>query len=124
MTSPPATDPRIVYGARCTWWGAIDQAAPGRPLGAIEGALAGAVGGIPGCPHCGGPLFEVVDEATWWAGVDKHEAERDPGYRGFIEWLRGRCFSPSLATLGHAAGIAQAWAVARATYERDHEATS
>lgn len=79
---PP--DPRIVYGARCSWWDTIAH------VGSTEG-------GLPVCPFCRRPLFEVPDEATWWAGVDEHAAgEGADDYRAFIEWLRGRCL-PSLA---------------------------
>lgn len=74
---------RVTYGARCSWWGLITEAAT-------------RASGLPCCPHCHGVLFEVADEATWWAGVDAHEANGLAGYRAFIEWLRGRCF-PSVA---------------------------
>ena len=77
------SDQRIVYGARCSWWDSIDK-------------VATTAGGLPCCPFCGGVLFEVVDEATWWGDVDRHEAGGRPGYRGFVEWLRGKC-RPSVA---------------------------
>jgi hypothetical protein len=38
-------------------------------------------------------LFEVPDEQTWLASVDKYEAASHPGYRAFIEWQRGKCFA-------------------------------
>jgi hypothetical protein len=75
---------RVVYGARCTWWGLITETATRR--------------GLPCCPYCGGVLFEQPDEATWWAGVDRAEAEGRTGYRALIEWARGRCF-PNFAEL-------------------------
>lgn len=80
----------IVYGATCVWWDSIDKAAtkPGS--------------GLPCCPHCGSVLLQV-EEGSWWQGVDTH-AEKESGYREFIEWSRGRCF-PTLA-------------VARKAYER------
>lgn len=72
-------DERIAYGAACTWWGPI------REVGASPS-------GLPGCPECGGVLFEVRTEAKWWAGVDRWARETaDPEYREFIRWLRGRC---------------------------------
>jgi len=85
-------DTRIVYGAGCSWWDSISAA----------GSTAS---GLPCCPHCGSPLFEVASEGEWWAGVDRHEATAldGDGYRAFVEWLRGRHFT----TL----------AVARARYE-------
>nr|WP_294577496.1 hypothetical protein [uncultured Rhodopila sp.] len=72
------TDTRFVYGARCTWFGPI--------------AEIGKRGGIPACPHCGSPLYEMPNEAMWWRVVDKHEAAGNPGYRAFVEWLRGKHF--------------------------------
>lgn len=72
------SDSRIVYGARCTWWDSIERAAA-------------TASGLPCCPHCGSPLFEQPDEATWWAGVDAYEANQMPGYREIIEWARGQC---------------------------------
>jgi len=75
-------DRRVVYGARCSWWGSISE------VGSIGS-------GLPCCPTCSGVLFEVPSAQEWWAGVDRHEAEGRTGYRAFIEWLRGRCF-PSL----------------------------
>lgn len=76
-------DERIVYGARCCWWDSIDKAHRANAPGGI---------GVPSCPHCGSVLFELPDEATWWAGVDRHEANGHPGYRALVEWSRGKCF--------------------------------
>lgn len=75
-------DQRIVYGARCSWWGSI-----------AEVSTTGT--GLPCCPHCAGVLFEVESEAAWWAEVDGYEAAGHPGYRSFLGWLRGKC-RPSL----------------------------
>lgn len=72
-------DERIVYGARCAWWDSIDQ-------------IATTTSGLPLCPHCGSPLFEVANEREWWVGVDRYEAAGNPGYREFVMWLRGKCF--------------------------------
>jgi hypothetical protein len=69
---------RIVYGATCSWWNSIDKA--GRTAG-----------GLPGCPICHGPLYEM-GTGEWWAGVDHKVKVDDPVYREFIEWLRGRCY--------------------------------
>lgn len=77
--APAPTDPRIVTGARCTWWDSIDKTSSTR------------VGGLPCCPFCGGVLFEVANEAEWWGQVDVY-ALANPGYRELIEFLRGRCF--------------------------------
>lgn len=77
------TDTRIAYGARCVWWGSIQKVGNRK--------------GLPCCPECGGVLYEMPNEAAWFEGVDRHD-ERQPGYRKFIEWLRGKCY-PSY---GHA----------------------
>jgi len=77
----PVADTRIVYGATCTWWDSIDKAAA-RPSG------------LPCCPHCGGVLFQMSDVETWWEQVDAREVgAADPGYRRFVKWLRGQCFT-------------------------------
>lgn len=76
-----ATDTLIVSGARCTWWDDISKtgnSGPGRS-------------GIPLCPHCRSPLFQQGPDA-WWRNVDRYQADGHPGYRGLIEWMRGRCF--------------------------------
>lgn len=78
----PPRDTRIVYGAGCTWWDSIDNVGSTNTTGIS----------LPCCPHCSSVLFEVRDEATWFKGVDRHEAAGNPGYRAMIEWGRGRCF--------------------------------
>lgn len=72
-------DPRIVYGARCAWWDSIDK-------------VSTTATGLPVCPHCASPLFEIGSEAEWWLGVQRHEEAGNPGYRAFVVWLRGKCF--------------------------------
>lgn len=69
-------DQRIVYGI-CTWWDSIDKAAN--------------KDGLPCCPHCGSPLFEMSSIEEWNSKVNEHE-KKDPGYAKFVEWLRGKCF--------------------------------
>lgn len=91
-----SADPRIVYGARCSWWDSIDKV----------GETAPRPGRISGTPFCHGVLFEVEDEPTWWALVDEMEANGMPGYHAFMEWLRGKC-RPSLTD-------------ARAEFDREH----
>lgn len=88
-TAQTKTDTRIVCGARCVWWDSIDKAGslptkPGSPFG-----------GLPCCPHCRSPLFEMANEAQWWEGVERYERDGHPGYRQMIEWQRGKCF-PSI----------------------------
>lgn len=76
------TDTIIVYGARCVWWDDISKTAnsgPGRS-------------GIPLCPHCHSPLFQMEPE-KWQASIDRYETEGHPGYRKQAEWMRGRCFT-------------------------------
>lgn len=72
-----ATDTRIVYGARCTWWDHVSEV--------------GIRNGLPVCPFCNLPLFEMEDEAEWYEGVDKYASTHE-GYRAFVDWCRGRCF--------------------------------
>lgn len=92
--APPAADPRIVYGARCSWWDSIEKASTTSAMACARGASGptSSTISLPCCPHCASPLFEVESEAEWWAGVEKHERESEPSYRAFIEWLRGKCF--------------------------------
>lgn len=68
-------DTRIVYGARCLWWGSINE------THVIPGV------GIPCCPHCGSPLFEVDSIAVWTAGIQE-QSKIDPHYAQFVDWLR------------------------------------
>lgn len=83
-------DQRIAYGATCSWWDSITE-------------VAATPSGLPCCPHCGGVLFEVEDEAQWWAGVERYEENGHPGYRGMIEWARGKCFGgPPLEAMSRA----------------------
>ncbi len=79
LTPEMSADPRIVYGAKCAWWDSIDKAGKIGPLN------------IPCCPHCKGVLYEMDSEAEWWKGADEYE-KKEPGYRKFMEWLRGKCF--------------------------------
>jgi hypothetical protein len=73
-------DERIVYGARCMWWDSISK-------------VGQRMSGVPCCPHCTGPLFEVASEGEWWAKVDQYAtAQEHCGYRKFIEWQRSKCF--------------------------------
>ena len=71
-------DDRIVYGFNCVWWDGIEKVA--------------SRGGLPCCPHCGGMLMEMPTPKQWWDGVEIYEKNGHPGYRSFIEWLKGKCF--------------------------------
>lgn len=77
------TDTRIVYGMRCAWWDGIEK------VGRIETPSGH---GLPCCPHCRGVLMQMDSPAQWWDLVNRHEAAGHPGYRAFIEWLKGKCF--------------------------------
>ena len=70
-------DKRIFYGL-CTWWESIYETASTPEA-------------IPCCPKCGRVGFEMKDIKTWYEGVDEHE-KNHPGYRKFIDWLKGKCF--------------------------------
>ena len=73
------TDKRIAYGATCTWWDSIMKV--------------GNNDGLPCCPHCRKILYEMPSIEEWWNGVDRYEVGKPrPGYRKFVEWLRGKCF--------------------------------
>lgn len=80
-------DPRIVVGARCTWWDSIDKIGrlhTGRVSNGREITL-------PCCPHCKSVLYEYPNESVWFLGVDAFD-RTNPGYRKMIEWGRGNCF--------------------------------
>lgn len=72
-------DPRIVYGAICTWWESIDKVAIDRNL--------------PVCPHCKRPLFEIENMERWNADIKAYEHDGHPGYSKFMKWLRGKCYN-------------------------------
>lgn len=82
-------DTRIAYGACCTWWDSIHEVGEKRPPGFKDKF---GMGGLPCCPRCGGMLFEMENEAAWFASVDRYENDGNPGYRRFAEWLRDKCF--------------------------------
>ena len=94
------SDPRIVSGARCVWWGSIEEVGMTTPEGFVAppfselrlAALRASAVSIPCCPHCGGVLFECASIEDWFEGVDKHERNGHPHYRKMIEWLRGKHF--------------------------------
>lgn len=77
------SDTRIVYGFNCVWWDGIEKVGKTPPRNGIS---------VPCCPHCRGMLMELPDPKSWWDGVEKYEADGHPGYRAFIEWLKGKCF--------------------------------
>lgn len=85
----PAADPRIVYGAGCSWWESISKiATKSVKIAGDDEAME-----LPCCPHCKGVLFEVASEEVWWANVAAHiERSGETFYREFIEWVRGKCF--------------------------------
>ena len=71
-------DERVVYGVHCVWWDSIHQTVNRE--------------GLPSCPYCGSVLFEMASEKIWFKKVDRYEKDGHPGYRKFVEWLRGKCF--------------------------------
>ena len=90
-------DTRVVYGARCVWWDTIDKVAikPVTSLQPVQSPVGSIINvtGLPCCPHCSGVLFEMDSIEEWNSQVDKYEAEKpEPGYRKFMDWLRGKCF--------------------------------
>lgn len=106
--SKNGSDPRIVYGAQCTWWGPIaDAHVPGKSLHwrdvqAAELGRGHLEPGIPVCPNCYKPLMEFPNEAGFWLAVRKFEEgthgvnRPHAGYREFMEWCKRRCFPTAL----------------------------
>jgi hypothetical protein len=78
-------DPRIVYGAQCTWWDSVANVGLTPPLGENGGRL-------PCCPHCGSILFEIPNEEAWWKNAHLYEDDGHPGYCDMLTWSRGKCF--------------------------------
>lgn len=83
-------DPRIVFGANCTWWESIDKASK------IIGT------DMPCCPRCHSVLFEVANEEVWWRDIENYDSQQRPGYRKYMEWAKGKCFP---------GGFEEAWLV-------------
>lgn len=76
-----ADDPRITYSAGCTWWGRIQDTK--------------CYNNIPGCPHCGSPLYEMPSIDHWNASVHQYATENnDPLYPDFITWLKQQRCQP------------------------------
>jgi hypothetical protein len=70
----------FVYGAACTWFGSIHDAAF-----SFEGLAC--------CPYCGSVLTKMMNEPEWWNRI----AERDktePGSMDIFRWAKqqSRCF--------------------------------
>ena len=96
------TDPRICYGATCSWWGTIYEIGT-RVVGGGESISRFGLGNLklkhraspdhalPCCPICRGMLMEVASIREWEEGIAQHE-KTHPGYGKFIAWLRGKCF--------------------------------
>ena len=78
------TDTRIVFGMRCVWWDGIEK------VGKLPPSPSGH--SLPCCPHCGGVLMQMDGPEQWWRTVEQHQANGHPGYRAFIEWMKGKCF--------------------------------
>jgi hypothetical protein len=78
-----SNDPRIAYGAQCSWWDSIDKVGHTDRMSGPHT--------LPCCPKCGGMLFEVDSIQQWWTQVDQYDKGHS-GYREFVEWLRGKCF--------------------------------
>lgn len=73
------TDPRIVVGAGCSWWGSIREVKTNH--------------GLPCCPHCGSVLYEFDSIEAWDASVANYVARSgDAEYSAVLAWGRGKCF--------------------------------
>ena len=64
-------DTRYCYGACCTWHGPIQNT--------INSS------GIPGCPHCGGPLFEMKSKEEWNARAEEFQDIHSLSF--YTKWL-------------------------------------
>jgi hypothetical protein len=69
---------KIVYGVNCVWWDTIDKCVTRE-------------NNLPCCPHCKSVLFEASSEEEWYKKIDNWE-ETHPGYKKFMDWLKGKCF--------------------------------
>lgn len=84
-----AKNPKIVYGAACTWWDSIWNCGKTPP---IRARPTGEFHSLPCCPHCGSVLFEVSNIEEWNAGMERFEQAGHPGYIKMMNWAKGKCF--------------------------------
>jgi hypothetical protein len=84
-----ADDDRYVYGVTCTWHGWICNAGS---MVQPEGSQL--PDGLPCCPHCSGPLYELPSKAEWDVLVQSHEDRGVKNYRVFTQWRaeQPRCY--------------------------------
>ena len=86
-----------VYAAHCGWSGSILDTGtlPLPPSANLPPEIKNA--GIPCCPYCKSPLFQVEEE-KWWKEAAIHEAKGHPNYVDFAKWKESqrKCW-PTLA---------------------------
>ncbi len=70
---------RWVYGAKCFWFGPIEET---KRIGTTKKNK-----GIPCCPHCAGDLYQMRSATAWWEYVRNHDKKK-PGYLNLMEWVR------------------------------------
>lgn len=68
---PTNKDTRYCYGAVCTWHGPIKHT--------INSS------GIPGCPHCGGPLFQMESKEEWDSKAKEFGEDQDLPF--YFDWI-------------------------------------
>lgn len=68
----------VVFCSLCTFWGDISAAAKSDS-------------GIPVCPECGFPLYEMP-KYEWDTNVSRYDAGH-PGYAEMMRWSKNRCFN-------------------------------
>jgi hypothetical protein len=91
----------IVYGATCTFWGQITDAAQ-------------LPSGLPCCPHCHGILFQM-DFKDWFDQAMKYAKDnKDPEYLEFLFFMMKRQCKPYAINAG---GSSNAWQQLRAEYD-------
>lgn len=68
-------DTRVVYGVTCTYWGDITTVAVRN--------------GLPVCPSCRRPLYEMENEAVMLLGAAEFD-KTHPGYLDMVKWAKNR----------------------------------
>jgi uncharacterized protein YbaR (Trm112 family) len=71
------TDTRFTYGAMCSWRG---------PISKVQKTY----NGLPCCPYCRGPLYEIDSIEKWTDQIEAFESSGHLGYTPFQQWLSNR----------------------------------
>ncbi len=82
-------DEQELWYGFCTYWTDDWEALKHTPV--PEGAAISS--GIPCCPECGSVGYQMTLQA-WNEGIEKYEADGNPGYGDFINEMKGKCHGP------------------------------